>query len=188
MKSLLILAVLLTPLILAPLAMAFLVAKFYRKTGPSQAIIRAGAGGLRVVIGCGIWVIPAIHRFDTLDLSTKRIAVDLADSATHRSIATRDSITAHFKANFYVRVNPTREDVLSVAQTIGCRTMADAEALSELLSPKFSAVIQRVAARFTFDELQRDTDALLGKVLAEIGADLSGLVVDDAVVEYVTRA
>jgi regulator of protease activity HflC (stomatin/prohibitin superfamily) len=68
------------------------------------------------------------------------------------------------------------------------QTVADASTLSELLTPKFASVVQRIAGAFTFDEIERDMDGFITKVVAEINVELNGLVADEGVVEYFSRA
>ena len=60
-------------LFLTGMATAF--SKFYRKPGPEEAIVRTGVGGLQVITGRGMIVIPLIQEASVMDLSVKRILI-----------------------------------------------------------------------------------------------------------------
>ena len=62
-------------LILVLVGALAMVAKFYRKVGPEQAIVRSGVSGMKARTGSGIFVIPIMHRAEVMDLSLKRIEI-----------------------------------------------------------------------------------------------------------------
>ena len=154
---------------------------FYKKCEAHQALVRTGCCGPRVVIGGGLWVFPYFHQLDSVDLAVKCVTVEISGE---RPVRTRDEIPSRLKAVFFLRVNPTLEDVMNVASFLGTHAASDAGALSELFVPKFSDILYRVAGQLTFDEIQRDREAFVNQVLKTIGADLQGLVLDDCALEY----
>ena len=108
---------------LVVLAGAFFVAagimfsRFYRKVGPEEAIVRSGKGGLHAVSGDGIWIIPILHRAEMMDLSVKRIEIKRQGSS---GLICKDNVRADIEVAFFVRVNNKKEDILQVAQSLGC--------------------------------------------------------------------
>jgi uncharacterized membrane protein YqiK len=57
-------------------AMALVLGRFYRKAPPGKILVRAGHGGMRVVSGGGVFVIPAIHRFVLMDAEVESLNYD----------------------------------------------------------------------------------------------------------------
>ena len=62
-------------IVIITLGVLVMLAKFYRKVGPEQAIVRSGVSGMRAMTGRGIFVIPILHRAEVMDLSLKRIEI-----------------------------------------------------------------------------------------------------------------
>jgi uncharacterized membrane protein YqiK len=164
--------------------MALMFARFYRKVGPEEAIVRSGQGGLRAATGSGIFVIPILHRADHMDLSVKRIEIARRGEA---GLICKDNIRADIEVAFFVRVNNTRDDILAVAQSLGCRRASAQEALDELFNAKFSEALKTVGKQFDFVELFLERDKFKQKILAVIGTDLNGYVLDDCAIDYLEQ-
>ncbi len=163
---------------------AALFAKFYRKVGPEEAIVRSGQGGLQAATGSGIWVVPILHVAAQMDLSAKRIDVVRAGES---GIICSDNIRADIQAAFVVRVNNTREDILNVAQSLGVLRASTQNALVELFEPGFSEALETVAGNSRFSELRDDRARFKEKVLKLIGTDLNGYIVDDFAVNHLEQ-
>ena len=137
-------------IVILGLATAFALSKFYQKVGPEEALVRAGGGRLLVATGAGMWVVPIVHRIDRMDLTLKRI--EIARDGVDGLIC-RDNIRADIKVIFFVRVNKTKEDVIKVAQAIGCARASDKQTLDELFSAKFSEALKTVGKQLDFVDL-----------------------------------
>ena len=83
---------------------------FYKKVEQSTAIIRTGYGGVKVDFN-GIFVLPIFHRFETMDISVKRIEIDRTQQD---GLICKDNMRADIKVAFFVRVNKTLEMVMPV--------------------------------------------------------------------------
>jgi uncharacterized membrane protein YqiK len=57
-----------------------------------------------------------------------------------------------------VRVNKTKEDVLRVAQAIGCQRASHQKTLEELFAAKFSEALKTVGKRLEFEQLYSQRD------------------------------
>ncbi|MCB1093054.1 MAG: flotillin family protein, partial [Verrucomicrobiae bacterium] len=120
-----------------------LYASLFRKVRKGTALVRTGAGKTRVGLD-GIWVLPAFHRVEEMDLSVKRLEIDRTGS---NGLICKDNMRADIKVAFFVRVNPTDEDVVKVANSIGCQRASSHEAIEQLFDAKFSEALKTVGKR-----------------------------------------
>lgn len=165
--------------------MVFSVAsKIYRKVGPEEAIVRSGSGGLMAATGQGILVIPVFHRAEHMDLSVKRIEIARRGLA---GLICKDNIRADIEVAFFVRVNNTKEDILNVAQALGCRRASEQDSLNELFGAKFSEALKTVGKHFDFVELYNQRDNFKEQILKVIGTDLNGYVLDDCAIDFLEQ-
>lgn len=165
-------------------AVAFLLNTFYQKVGPEEALVRSGWHGLVAVTGQGIMVYPVVHRGERMDLSVKRIPIHRKGS---QGLICRDNMRADIEVAFFVRVNNTRDAILQVAQSLGCRRASDQAALVELFDAKFSEALKTVGKRFDFVELYEERDKFKEEILKVIGTDLNGYVLDDCAIDYLEQ-
>jgi uncharacterized membrane protein YqiK len=166
------------------LAIAAIMSRFYRKVGPEEAIVRSGLGGLKAVTGAGIVVIPVLHRAEQMDLSVKRIEIKRKGE---QGLICKDNMRADIEVAFFVRVNNTREDILQVAQALGCKRASEQVALIELFDAKFSEALKTVGKHFDFVELYLERDKFKEEILKVIGTDLNGYVLDDCAIDYLEQ-
>ncbi|MCP4751631.1 MAG: flotillin family protein, partial [Proteobacteria bacterium] len=99
----------------------------------------------------------------------------------------KDNMRADIKVNFFVRVNKTVEDVLKVANIIGCERASDLETLRELFEAKFSEALKTVGKQFDFVDLYNSREQFKDEILKIIGTDLNGYVLDDAAIDYLEQ-
>lgn len=166
------------------LGLAFAFSRFFRKVGAEEAMVRSGAGGLKAVAGSGMFVIPIMHRVEQMDLSVKRIEIARFGEA---GLICRDNIRADIEVSYFVRVNNTREDILQVAQSLGCKRASEQQALHELFSAKFSEALKTVGKQFDFVELYNERDRFKVEILKVIGTDLNGYVLDDCAIDFLEQ-
>jgi uncharacterized membrane protein YqiK len=159
------------------------IVKCYRKVEQGTAIIRTGVGGTRVSFD-GILVFPIIHRMELIEVSVKRIEIDRADKD---GLICKDNLRADVKVAFFVRVNKTPEDVLNVAQCLGCKRASDPIALVDFFDAKFSEALKTVGKKFDFVELYSNRDTFKEEIIKVIGTDLNGYVLDDAAIDYLEQ-
>lgn len=163
-------------------AIALLV-KCYRKVEQGTTIVRNGFGGSRVSFS-GIFVIPVLHRAERMDISVKR--VEIARTAED-GLVCRDNMRADTKVAFFVRVNKTPQDVLNVAQSVGCARASNEGQLRELFDAKFSEALKTVGKKFDFVELYEERERFKDEILKVIGTDLNGYVLDDCAIDYLEQ-
>ena len=166
------------------LGLVALVAKFYRQIDQGKALIVNKMGKEPLVSFTGSTVFPVIHRAEVMDISVKTIEIS---RTAKDGLICADNIRADIKVAFFVRVNKTVEDVLKVAQTIGCARASDSETLETLFTAKFSEALKTVGKRLDFEELYTKRHEFKEQILQVIGQDLNGYALDDCAIDYLEQ-
>lgn len=161
----------------------FIFSRFYRKVQQGQAAVRNGVGGT-VVSFNGIIVVPVIHQAEHMDISVKRIEIERKGS---EGLICSDNIRADIKVAFFVRVNKTEQDVLRVAQSIGCQRASSQDMIRSLFDAKFSEALKTVGKRFEFVQLYNERDKFKDEILKVIGTDLNGFALDDCAIDFLEQ-
>jgi uncharacterized membrane protein YqiK len=157
--------------------------RFYRKVEQGQAFVRTGVGGTKTSFA-GMLSFPIVHRLETMDTSVKRIEIYRHGT---EGLVCRDNIRADIKVAFFVRVNKNHEDVLKVAQQLGCNRASDQNALIELFDAKFSEALKTVGKQFDFVELYTERERFRDQIINNIGDDLNGYVLENAHIDYLEQ-
>ncbi len=157
--------------------------KCYKKVEQGTALIRNGMGGTLVNF-VGMMIFPVIHRMELMDISVKRIEIDRAGED---GLICKDNMRADVKVAFFVRVNKTPQDVLKVAQSLGCVRGSDPRALVEFFDAKFSEALKTVGKQFPFVDLYTNRDVFKEEIIKVIGTDLNGYILDDAAIDYLEQ-
>ncbi len=155
----------------------------YKKVEQGTAIVRNGIGGTRVSF-VGMLVIPILQRMELMDIAVKRIEINRSASD---GLICRDNMRADVKVAFFVRVNKTPQDVLKVAQSLGCRRGSDPRELVEFFDAKFSEALKTVGKQFEFVDLYTNREQFKEEIIKVIGTDLNGYILDDAAIDYLEQ-
>src|SRR5688572_17440347 len=170
-------------LVLILLAGVISVLTCYHKVEQGRALVRNGMGGTKVSFS-GIVVFPIIHKPELMDISVKRVEIDRHGT---NGLICMDNMRADIKVAFFVRVNQTPQDVLKVAQSIGCTRASSHAAITELFDSKFSEALKTVGRQFQFVDLYNSRDKLKEGILKTIGTDLNGFVLEDVAIDYLEQ-
>jgi len=165
------------------LGIIILVIKTYRKATQGQALVRTGQGGTKVSFD-GLFVIPVLHQMEVMDITLRTVIISRQGK---EGLICKDNLRADIKVNFFVRVNKTAEDVIQVAQAIGCKRASDIEALVDLFDAKFSEALKTVGKQFDFVELYNSREKFKSEILRTIGTDLNGYVLDDCAIDFLEQ-
>ena len=163
---------------------AMMVAKFYRKVEQGRALIINKVTREPTVTFTGGLVLPIIHRAEVMDISVKTIEIDRRGK---EGLICKDNIRADIKVTFFVKVNKTAEDVLKVAQQVGCARASDQNTLEELFIAKFSEALKTVGKQLEFVELYTKREDFKDEIVRTIGRDLNGYVLDDAAIDFLEQ-
>ena len=160
-----------------------IVAKFNRLVDQGKVLI-VNTKTESIATFTGKVVYPIIHRAETMDISVKTIEIDRRGK---EGLICADNIRADIKVTFFVRVNKTQEDVLKVAQSIGCARASDPRTLEELFTAKFSEALKTVGKGLNFEDLYKQRQRFKDDIIEIIGKDLNGFVLDDAAIDYLEQ-
>ncbi len=171
-------------LLIVVVGILVMVARFYRKVDQGKALIINKMGKEPVVTFTGGVVLPIIHKAEVMDISVKTIEIDRRG---YEGLICQDNIRADIKVTFFVRVNKTQDDVIKVAQAIGCARASDQSTLEELFSAKFSEALKTVGKQLEFEGLYTKRDDFRDQIIAVIGRDLNGYVLEDAAIDFLEQ-
>jgi len=161
-----------------------MIAKFYRQVDQGTALIVNTMQDEPIVTFTGKTVWPIVHRAETMDISVKTI--DLERDGKDGLIC-KDNIRADIKVTFFVRVNKTKDDVLRVAQAIGCARASNSAVIQELFVAKFSEALKTVGKMMNFESLYQERQGFKDEIIRVIGTDLNGFVLDDCAIDYLEQ-
>ena len=154
----------------------------YHRSSKEVSFVRTGFLGERVVINGGAFVLPFIHDFTPVNMNVlpMQIVREKGDA-----VITRDRMRIDIEADFYVRVQATREAVSIAAATLGRRTL-EPERLHALLSGKFVSALRSVASEMTMEQMHEQRGEYVARVkaaaqeaLAQNGLELESVAITD---------
>lgn len=151
------------------------ITKLYVKTKASEAFVRTGMGGLKVIRDGGAIVLPVIHQIVRVSLETIRVEVKREASD---ALITNDKLRADIKAEFFVRIEPKDESIQAAARSLG-EKMNDAgnanrgHAVGTLIEDKLVSALRTAAARKTLEQLNSERDEFLKEVQGFVESDLT---------------
>ena len=170
-------------LVILALGVGFLITRLYKKVDQGKALIVNKMNKNEVFFTGGV-VLPFVHRAEIMDISVKTIEIDRRG---HDGLICNDNIRADITVIFFVRVNKTADDVLQVAQMIGCERASHQATLEELFNAKFSEALKTVGKRLDFVSLYKERDHFKDQIIDVIGKDLNGYVLEDAAIDYLEQ-
>src|SRR6516162_4635856 len=154
----------------------------YHRSSKEVSFVRTGFLGERVVINGGAFVLPFIHDFTPVNMNVLPMGII---RSKQDAVITRDRMRVDIEADFYVRVQPSREAVSIAAATLGRRTM-EPERLHALLSGKFVSALRSVASEMTMEQMHEQRGEYVTRVkgaaqeaLAQNGLELESVAITD---------
>src|SRR5690242_5679841 len=160
----------------------YIVNWLYHRSSKEVSFVRTGFLGERVVINGGAFVLPFVHDYTPVNMNVLPMGVV---RSRQDAVITRDRMRVDIEADFYVRVQPTREAVSIAAATLGRRTM-EPEQLHALLAGKFISAIRSVASEMTMEEMHERRGDYVARVktnaseaLAQNGLELESVAITD---------
>lgn len=155
---------------------AFVFTRLYQKTKASEAFVRTGQGGARVIQDGGAVIIPFIHELIRVSLRTLKLEVARENED---ALITSDKLRADVRAEFFVRVNPEADAILQAARSLGER-MARPDEVRALVEDKLVSALRTAAAKQTLEQLNSERDTFLDEVEKLVAQDLqnNGLILE----------
>ncbi len=147
-----------------------LLAKFYRKVEQGHAmIVNTMQEEPEVTFTERLVIRYPCTKVEEMDASMKTIEIERSGK---EGLICKDNMRADIKVKFFVRVNKTAEDVLRVAQAIGCVRASHQDTLEDLFSAKFSEALKTVGKSLDFVDLYQARDRFRDEIVRQIGDDL----------------
>ena len=178
----LIVAIVVVFLVIIAILLGFLMV--YRKVEQGDALIINKVRGEPNVTFTGGIVVPILHMAEFMDISVKTITVDRRGTD---GLICQDNIRADITVAFYVRVNKSAEDVLKVASAVGVKRASDMATLEQLFQAKFSEALKTVGKQMDFVELYNERKSFKDRIIATIGTDLNGYLLEDTAIDYLEQ-
>jgi len=152
------------------------VRRLYQKTKASEAFVRTGFGGVRVIRDGGALVIPFVHELVRVSLQTIKLEVQRENEV---ALITKDKLRADIRAEFFVRVQPDVESIMQASRSLG-EKMLNLDEVRALVEDKLVSALRTAAASRTLEELNSERDQFLSDVMRLVAEDLSsnGLVLE----------
>jgi uncharacterized membrane protein YqiK len=155
--------------VLAQIAIATAITKLYRKASANMAYVKTGMGGAAVIMDAGRLILPVIHQIIPVSLETMRLNVERR--GTH-ALITKDNLRVDLSAEFYIKVQANRDDILQAARSLGGRNVQP-QAVSELVQEKLISALRTVAATKDLVELHAKRDEFAAAVQQIVTHDLA---------------
>lgn len=137
-----------------------IVTRLYQKTKASEAFVRTGQGGKKVIKDGGALFIPVFHELIRISLETLRLQVSRTGPD---ALITKDNLRADVMAEFYVKVPAEDDAILNAARAFG-EKMIQPNYVKSVVEDKLVTALRNVATKMTLQELNSNRDDLLKQV------------------------
>lgn len=154
--------------LVALIFIGMVLSRLYKRATREISLVKTGAGGKKVIMDGGIFVIPLVHEVRPVNMKTLRLEVQRSEDG---ALITKDRMRVDVGVEFYVSVNATDEGISRAAQTLGDRTF-DVEQLREMIEGKLVDGLRSVAARMSMDELHENRAEFVQEVQNAVSEDL----------------
>ncbi|MGO3126611.1 MAG: hypothetical protein ACTIJY_00915 [Luteimonas sp.] len=171
-------------LLVALLGIAGLFKAFYKKVDQGTALIVNDMSAQPKVHFTGALIVPVLYRAELMKISLITLQIDRRGK---EGLICRDNMRADIAVAFYLRVNETQSDVLRVAKSLGADRASDKNAVDELFNAKFSEALKTVGKKFEFTDLFEKRQEFREEIIAVIGNDLNGYVLEDVAIDYLEQ-
>ena len=163
---------------------ALVVVKGLQNVKPGQVLVISGMNDQVRVSFTQTFVSPFIKTAEVMDISLKRLDIDRRGKD---GLICRDCIRADVTATFLLHVNKTADDILMVAQSIGCERASDLTTLRELFEAKFGEALKIAASKLDFEDVHKHREDFRDYVIETVGCDLIGFVLEDLSIDYLEQ-
>lgn len=156
------------------------ITRLYVKTKASEAFVRTGMGGMKIVKDGGALVIPVVHQIVRITLETIRLEVSRENND---ALITKDKLRADVRAEFFVRVEPKDETIQNAARSFGDK-MCVPDHVRKLVEDKLVSALRSIAATMTLEELNSERDKFMTEVMGMVKPtlDVNGLNLETATI------
>ncbi|MEA3401557.1 MAG: SPFH domain-containing protein [Armatimonadota bacterium] len=154
--------------VLVASAVLIIIAKLYQRTAANEAFVRTGMGGRSVVLDGGAIVIPVMHKTVPVVLESMKLEVERGGED---ALITRDNLRCDIRAEFYIKVQAVKDDILNASRSLGDRSI-NAAAVRDLVFEKLVSALRSVAATRELAQLHAERDDFATAVSELVREDL----------------
>ncbi|MGC9316682.1 MAG: SPFH domain-containing protein [Armatimonadota bacterium] len=154
--------------VLVASAVLIIIAKLYQRTSANEAFVRTGMGGRSVVLDGGAIVIPVVHKTVPVVLESMKLEVERGGED---ALITRDNLRCDIRAEFYIKVQAVKDDILNASRSLGDRSI-NAAAVRDLVFEKLVSALRSVAATRELAQLHAERDDFATAVSELVREDL----------------
>ena len=147
---------------------ALILTKLYKRATKEVVFIRTGFGGEKVIMDGGALVFPILHETQDINMTTLKLIVSRKNA---EALITKDRLRVDINAEFYLRVQSTKEAISMAAQTLGAKTLNERDLLS-LMEGKLVDVLRSTAAGMNMSELHEKRSDFVQQVQQSVAEDL----------------
>lgn len=152
----------------------------YRKASANEALVRTGWGNAQVALNGGIAVYPFVHQISPVSLETMKLEVERQGQD---ALITQDNLRVDVKAEFYIRVNPTKDDIIQAARSLGSKSINPRE-VGTLVFEKLVSALRSVAAQKDLAAIHSDRKTFASAVQELVSEELiqNGLLLESVTI------
>jgi len=128
----------------------------------------------------GAMVLPVVHRVLDVNLQTMKLGVN---PRGRNALITKDNLRADVLAQFYIKVQPDEDHILTAARSLG-ENSVNAETVEALVSEKLVSALRAIASQMDLFEIHTRRDEFAEKVKEHVRADLeeNGLLLESVTI------
>lgn len=150
---------------------ALAVLKRYRVAKPNEAFIITGRrgktsgdlSGQKVITGGGVFVLPFVQQLSVLDMSSRRITVEVNGAPSSQGIA------LNVRGVAAIKVNNEDSSIRAAAQRFG----AQQEEIDNFVTNELSGALRAIVGQLTVEQIIRDRETFAQKVLENVTTSLT---------------
>ena len=142
---------------------------------PGAALVRFGQGGTLVSFS-KMMVYPIVHRLEYMDIRLKHFSIELANE---KGVLCRNNLRVDLRADVFMRVFHSAENVVAVAQSVGCERAGQIDTIRNLFEAKILEAIKVVTKEFDYEDILHNLETYKSHILDVIGGDLNGYLLDN---------
>src|ERR1700747_2410449 len=152
-------------MVLAILMVMIVIAKMYRKLGPTEALIRYGMGGTQVYCGKGALIFPMVQT--CRDLSLELMSFDVAPQ---QDLYTKQGVAVTVEAVAQIKVRSDRESILTAAEQFLTKAPPQREGLIRLV---MEGHLRGIIGQLTVEQIVKEPEMVGDRMRSTCADDMS---------------
>jgi flotillin len=152
-------------LILATIAITFVMGSLYRRVGPNRALIVFGKGNTQVIQGGGRIVYPMIQ--SARELSMELVSLDVAPK---QNLYTNQGVAVTVEAVAQIKVKADPESIKTAAEQLLNKSPEEREGLIRLV---MEGHLRGIVGQLTVEQIVKEPEMVSGKMRGTVAEDLS---------------